>query len=185
MENIKERLDKLRIHIQEPEFLEGKGLSNEVNIRIFCYEAEDEMIVRQFIEQITTDQSLNCNIVECNMYRTFLSLCDDIEITDAIAEMEEEDGVDFLLEQLHSAIGEGEFIEKIQYTPHKIGDVLLLTGIGDAFPFMRVHSLLEALQPYFSDIPILVMYPGHFDGSYVRLFNRLTPNAYYRAFNEI
>jgi hypothetical protein len=50
---------------------------------------------------------------------------------------------------------------------------------------MRVHSLLEALQPHFSDIPILVMYPGTFDGSYVRLFDKLTPNAYYRAFNEI
>ena len=54
MANIKERLDQLRTHIQEPEFLEGKGLSNEVNIRIFCYDAEDEMTVRQFVEQITT-----------------------------------------------------------------------------------------------------------------------------------
>ena len=104
---------------------------------------------------------------------------------DAIAEMEEADGKEFLLEQLHSAIGEGEFIEKIQYESHRPGDVLLLTGVGDAFPFMRVHSLLEALQPHFSDIPILVMYPGTFDGSYVRLFDRLTPNPYYRAFNEI
>lgn len=185
MADIKERLDNLRVHIQEPEFLEGKGLSNEVNIRIFCYDAEDEMTVRQFIDQITTDQSLGCNLVECNLYEIFLSLCDDIDITDAIAEMEEDDGKDFLLEQLHSAIGEGEFIEKIQYSPHIAGDVLLLTGVGDAFPFMRVHSLLEALQPYFSDIPILVMYPGTFDGSYVRLFDKLTPNAYYRAFNEI
>lgn len=185
MADIKERLDNLRVHIQEAEFLEGKGLSNEVNIRIFCYDAEDEMTVRQFIDQITTDQSLGCNLVECNLYEIFLSLCDDIDITDAIAEMEEEDGKDFLLEQLHSAIGEGEFIEKIQYSPHRAGDVLLLTGVGDAFPFMRVHSLLEALQPYFSDIPILVMYPGTFDGSYVRLFDKLTPNAYYRAFNEI
>lgn len=185
MADIKERLDNLRVHIQEPEFLEGKGLSNEVNIRIFCYDAEDEMTVRQFIDQITTDQSLGCNLVECNLYEIFLSLCDDIDITDAIAEMEEEDGKDFLLEQLHSAIGESEFIEKIQYSPHRAGDVLLLTGVGDAFPFMRVHSLLEALQPYFSDIPILVMYPGTFDGSYVRLFDKLTPNAYYRAFNEI
>lgn len=184
MADIKERLDNLRVHIQEPEFLEGKGLSNEVNIRIFCYDAEDEMTVRQFIDQITTDQSLGCNLVECNLYEIFLSLCDDIDITDAIAEMEE-DGKDFLLEQLHSAIGEGEFIEKIQYSPHRAGDLLLLTGVGDAFPFMRVHSLLEALQPYFSDIPILVMYPGTFDGSYVRLFDKLTPNAYYRAFNEI
>lgn len=184
MADIKERLDNLRVHIQEPEFLEGKGLSNEVNIRIFCYDAEDEMTVRQFIDQITTDQSLGCNLVECNLYEIFLSLCDDIDITDAIAEMEE-DGKDFLLEQLHSAIGEGEFIEKIQYSPHRAGDLLLLTGVGDAFPFMRVHSLLEALQPYFSDIPILVMYPGTFDGSYVRLFDKLTQNAYYRAFNEI
>ena len=56
--------------------------------------------------------------------------------------------------------GRGEFIEKIQYAPHRRGDVLLITGVGNAFPFMRVHSLLEALQPHFSDIPILVMYPG-------------------------
>ena len=185
MADIKERLDSLRIHIQEPEFLEGKGLSNEVNIRIFCYDAAEEMTVRQFIDQITTDQTLACHLVECNLYETFLELCDDIDITDAIAEMEEADGKEFLLEQLHSAIGEGEFIDKIQYEPHRPGDVLLLTGVGDAFPFMRVHSLLEALQPYFSDIPILVMYPGTFDGSYVRLFDKLTPNPYYRAFNEI
>ena len=31
MSEIKERLDKVRALIQEPEFLEGKGLSNEVN----------------------------------------------------------------------------------------------------------------------------------------------------------
>ena len=84
MTDIKERLDNLRIHIQEPEFLEGKGLSNEVNIRIFCYDAEDEMIVRQFIDQVTTDQSIACNLVECNLYETFLSLCNDIDIMDAI-----------------------------------------------------------------------------------------------------
>ena len=185
MTDIKERFDNLRIHIQEPEFLAGKGLSNEVNIRIFCYDAEDEMIVRQFIDQVTTDQSIGCNLVECNLYKTFLSLCDDIDIMDAIPEMEETDGRDFLLEQLHSAIGEGEFIEKIQYAPHRPGDVLMLTGVGDVFPFMRVHSLLEALQPHFGDIPILVMYPGTFDGSYVRLFDKLTPNPYYRAFNEM
>ena len=185
MADIQERLDGLRIHIQEPEFLEGKGLSNEVNIRIFCYDAKDEMTVRQFIDQITTDQSISCHLIDCNLYKIFLALCDDIDIIEDIFEMEAADGKEYLLEQLHSAIGEREFIEKIQYEPHSIGDVLMLTGVGDVFPFMRVHSLLEALQPHFSDIPILVMYPGTFDGSYVRLFDRLTPNPYYRAFNEI
>jgi hypothetical protein len=117
------------------------------------------------------------------LYKIFLSVCEDLDILDAIPDMEETDGGTYLLEQLHSAIGEGEFIEKIQYEQHQPGDVLLLTGVGDVFPFMRVHALLEALQPYFSDIPILVMYPGEFDGHYLRLFNRLSPNDYYRAFN--
>ena len=148
---IKERLDKVRALIQEPEFLEGKGLSNEVNIRIFCYEPENEMVVRHFVNQLETDPSLDCHLVVCDLYKTFLSICDDMDIADAIPDMEEEDGSEYLLEQLNSAIGNGEFVDKIQYEPHKPGDVLMLTGVGEVFPFMRIHALLEALQPYFSE----------------------------------
>jgi hypothetical protein len=77
------------------------------------------------------------------------------------------------------------FVAKMQYGPHLPGDVLMLTGVGAVFPFMRVHSLLEALQPHFADIPILVMYPGVFDGRHVKLFDKLRPNDYYRAFNVV
>jgi len=185
LSDIKGRLDNLRTVIQEPDFLEGRGLSNEVNIRIFCYEPEDEITVQHFLTQLREEPPANCRLVECNLYMTFLSICDDLDITDAIPEMEESDGGEFLLDQLHSAIREKEFIDKIQYSPHQKGDVLMLTGVGDVFPFMRVHILLEALQPHFSDIPILVMYPGKFDGHCLRLFNRLKPNDYYRAFNVI
>ena len=185
MDNFRERLDYLRELIQEPEFLEGKGLSNEVNIRIFCYDPAEEMTVQQFIRQISSDQSVGCRLMECNLYQTFLSICEGLDILEDIPEMEAGDGGSFLLEQLHSAIGEGEYIEKIQYEPHMPGDILMITGVGDVFPFMRVHSLLEALQPHFSDVPILVMYPGEFDGYRLKLFNRLQPNDYYRAFNVI
>ena len=50
-----------------------------------------------------------------------------MDITDAIPDMEEADGSAYLLEQLNSAIGNGEFIDKIQYEPHEPGDVLMLT----------------------------------------------------------
>ena len=73
----------------------------------------------------------------------------------------------------------------MDYGPHSKGDVLLLTGVGEVFPFMRVHSLLEELQVDFDDIPIVVLYPGSFDGRSVVLFNELIPNEYYRAFNII
>lgn len=45
MSKLMERLDNLRTLIQTSEFLEGKGLSNEVNIRIFCYNPKMEMAV--------------------------------------------------------------------------------------------------------------------------------------------
>ena len=56
MGDIQKRLDNVRQMIQSQDFLEGKGLSNEVNIRIFCYEPRDEMAVRHFIEQLSTDK---------------------------------------------------------------------------------------------------------------------------------
>ena len=185
MSNLMERLDHLRELVQQPEFLEGKGLSNEVNIRIFCYDPKEEMAVRHFTEKLVTDQELDCHIVEYNLYKVFLSICDEKRITDRIPDLEEKKGKDFILDQLKRMATNTAFISKMQYEPHIPGDVIMITGVGEVFPFLRVHALLDAMQPHFSDVPVLVMYPGTFDGHYLRLFDKLTPNPYYRAFNII
>ena len=185
MNKLMERLDSLRTLIQTPEFLEGKGLSNEVNIRIFCYDSRMEMAVRHFTEKLVTDQTLSCHVLEYSLYRVFLSICDDKRIIDRIAQQEEKKGKQFLLDQMKRMANNMAFVNKMQYEPHRKGDVLLITGVGEAFPFIRVHALLDAMQPYFSDVPVLVMYPGTYDGHYIKLFDKLTPNPYYRAFNVI
>ena len=183
--NLMERLDSLRSLIVSPEFLEGKGLSNEVNIRIFCYDPKDEMAVRCFTNKLVTEADLPCNIREYNLYRVFLSICDDKRITDRVPDQEKKKGKKFVLEQMKRIACNTAFVTKMQYEPHQVGDVILITGVGAAFPFIRVHALLEAMQPHFSDVPILVMYPGSFDGRNVKLFDKLKANPYYRAFNEI
>ena len=190
-DNLMERLDNLRALIQERDFQEGKGLSNEVNIRIFCYDPKDEMAVRHFTEKLMTDQSLNCHLIEYNLYKVFLTICDQRHLTDRIPGLEEKKGKNHVLKQLigdqgkEGPTGVKAFVHAMQYEPHVAGDIILITGVGEAFPFIRVHALLEAMQSNFSDVPILVMYPGSFDGRYVRLFDKLTPNPYYRAFNVI
>ena len=74
---------------------------------------------------------------------------------------EEKKGKDYLLRQIHSIATDSAFISQINFEPQVRGkDVVLISGVGDVFPFMRVHSLLEAMQPHFSNIPILVLYPG-------------------------
>lgn len=178
------RLDKLKYLIQQSDFLEGKGLSNEVNIRIFCYEPKEEMIIRHFLKQIKND-SLNCNVISYDLYEVFLEICKDKRILDCIPALEEKRGKEFIRKQFEKSCDAKTFASKMQYEDHKIGDVIVLSGIGKVFPFMRVHSLLEAMQPLFNDVPIVVLYPGDFDGHYVKLFNKLKANEYYRAFKSI
>ena len=178
MSKLNERLDALRKLVQSQDFLNGKGLSNEVNIRIFCYHPKDEMAVRHFTGKLTEGVGTGCRIIEYNLYQVFLAICEDKRIADKIPDLENKKGHTFVLGHL-------AFIEKMKAESHNVGDVILITGVGEAFPFIRIHALLDAMQPHFSDVPILVMYPGTFDGRYVRLFDKLTPNPYYRAFNVV
>lgn len=184
MSDIKERLDLLKKMMQERDFLEGKGLSNEVNIRIFCYEPKDEMVVRHYLKQLN-NVSLDCNLIHHDLYSVFLDICEDKRILDRIPALEARKGKDFIRKQFEKSCDSKTFAAKMQYENHKIGDVVLLSGVGKVFPFMRIHSLLEAMQPLFNDVPVVVLYPGEFDGHYVKLFNKLKSNEYYRAFKSI
>ena len=61
-------------------------------------------------------------------------------------------------------------------------DLVLLTGVGSAYPMLRTNTLLSALHPLMGHIPLVVFYPGTYDGTKLRLFNRLSDDNYYRAF---
>lgn len=184
MSSITERLDELRKRIQEEDFLKGKGLSNEVNIRIFCYDPKDEMVVRYFVEQLSS-MDLKSNVQIVDLYETFLSICEDKRILNRIPQLEEKRGKEFLEKQFEKTCDAKTFAKKVIDSFDGNNDLLMITGVGKAFPFMRVHSLLNALQEDFNEKPIVVLYPGAFDGHYVKLFNRLKSNEYYRAFNMI
>lgn len=182
--DLQTRLDELKDLIESPDFLAGRGLSNEVNIRIFAYDPVDELTVRHFVRQLVT-APLGCNIRLYNLYDLLLAICDERRITAAIPGLEAKKGSAFLRDQLSRIAGSAAFVEKMKCDPCAPGDVILITGVGDAFPFIRIHDLLNAMQPEFPDTPIVVMYPGSYDGRDVQLFSLLPKNAYYRAFSVI
>ena len=182
MSDITERLDHLKKTIQEDDFLQGKGLSNEVNIRMFCYSPKDEMAVRSFTERLENEQ-LKCKVQIVDLYETFLSICEDKRILDRIPQLEQKRGKEFLEKQFERTCDAKVFAKKI--VDQFDADLLMITGVGKAFPFVRVHALLNTIQEDLNDKPIVVLYPGTFDGHYVKLFNQLKPNEYYRAFNMI
>ena len=80
---------------------------------MFCYSPKDEMAVRSFVERLENEQ-LKCNVQIVDLYETFLSICEDMDILEGIPEMEQDEGKEFLEEQLTNTIDAKVFSENIK-----------------------------------------------------------------------
>jgi hypothetical protein len=67
-------------------------------------------------------------------------------------------------------------------------DVLLLSGVGEVYPFIRSHNVLNNLQATAKDKPTIMFFPGSYthalaSGASLDLFGIMHDDKYYRAFN--
>lgn len=183
MADIKQELDRIKGRISDANFLANKGLSNEVGIHVFTYEPQYELIVRDYIERLVNTPSDEYRVIERDMYRIMLDILEEKRVLGGVPSLEEKKGKDYLLAQLQKIATQDAFLSKMKYEPHERGDVLFLTGIGKVYPFMRSHKMLDSMQQEFSDIPIVMFYPGAFNGQSLNLFDKFHDGNYYRAFN--
>ena len=183
MADIKQELDRIKGRITNKDFLANKGLSNEVGIHVFTYKPEHELTVCDYIERLVSSPSEDFRIVERDLFKIFLEILEERRVTGSVPSMEEKKGKDYLLSQLQKIGTPEAIIDKMKYEPHERGDVLFLTGVGKVFPFMRAHKMLDSMQQVFSDIPIVMFYPGEFNGQSLILFDKFHDGNYYRAFN--
>lgn len=183
MSDIINNLNKISERLSNEAFLANKGLSNEVGIHVFCYDPKDEQTVAEFFEKLKKETEVPYRLIERDLYKIFMDICEKKRILASISGMEERKGKDNLLEQLQKVATPEAFVERMKYEPHEKGDILLITGIGKIYPFMRSHKILDNIQHVFSDIPVLMLYPGTFNGQDLSLFGKFLDGHYYRAFN--
>lgn len=123
------------------------------------------------------------NLVERNLYDTLLSIAEKKRVLDCLPAQEAKRGSDGVLKQIQRIATPEAYVEAMDWSPHKPGDVLLITGVGEAYPFVRVHNVLNNMQSAFRDVPVIVAYPGAFDGGSLSLYGKLKDGNYYRAFD--
>lgn len=181
---IAQRLDKIKERISDPSFLANKGLSNEVGIHVFCYAPKEEPLVLEHIRRLKAEANTPYRIIECDLYEIFLSLLEDKRVLKSVDGLEEKRGKEYLLKQLQKIATPEALLARMNYSPHIKGqDVLFMTGIGKIHPFMRSHKMLDSMQHLFEDIPVVMFYPGSFNGQTLILFDEFVDGNYYRAFN--
>ena len=67
----------------------------------------------------------------------------------------------------------------------ELNEIVVLTGIGNAYPLIRTHDLLNNLQILMKNKPLVVFYPGSYSGQILSLFEQLKDENYYRAFRLV
>ena len=163
MSDILTNLDKVSSRLSEESFLTNKGLSNEVGIHVFCYDPKDELIVREHFDNLKEDNSVPYRLIERDLYKIFLEICEDKHILKSIPNMEERKGKDYLMEQLQKVATPEAFVEKMKYEPHQTGDVLLITGIGKVYSlcvhirYLIIFSIYLQISPCLCFTPALSM----------------------------
>jgi len=186
-DHFRERLNRILPRITSADFLANKGLGNEIGFWVFDYPPEQEMAMRGFIADILLPGLAKRQPVlrpaVVNLFELIVNLLEDRKLYDRVLAIQTDKGNDAALAALRPVLKEDKVAQRIasQIEFDQI-DMLLLTGVGAAYPMLRSHTLLTALQPAMKDTPVVMFYPGRYDGFSLRLFDTLADDHYYRAF---
>jgi len=189
-DDFRERLNRILPRLTSDGFLRNSGLGNEIGFWIFDYPPEREMDVRVFLEQVVqpalAKRQVPLRHAVVNLFDLIIGLLEDRKLYERTLDMQLQKGNDAALKSLLLVLKEDKLAERIasQVNLAEI-DMLFLTGVGAAYPMVRSHTLLAALQPVMKATPLVMFYPGRYDGHTLRLFNQLTDNNYYRAFRLV
>jgi len=202
----------LREIMESRSFRTNSGLAGEQPYYIYDYPPMQEIEVAEHIRQLANrlqtmtpkyDGDYAPQVLTLDLYDISLEILEKRGILDRILKREEQRHkvvssdvrTDKFLRLLDNVLG-----ADANHLPDAIrdhyeqaraeggADIVFITGIGKVYPYVRAHTLLNALQGRIDDRPLVLFYPGTFtrsavSGSVMSLFNCLPGDNYYRAQN--
>ncbi len=188
MKTLDERLNMIEDEISHEDFRTNKGRSNEVGYYIFDYPAERELKVRDYIKKLEEQNQKNPRGYELKVYDVYDIMIDLIEeegLLEDCMDMEEADGMDYLISSIYDLLNMNYDNNHFNaYIDENTSDnsVVFITGVGKIFPFIRSHGILNKMNVMFDKAPVVMFYPGKYDGQKLMLFSEFKDENYYRAF---
>ena len=186
---LKNRLNDILPKLLSAEFLNGSGIGNEIGFYIFDYPPEEELRIRDHIDFLLEHlpkQKPGIRIKHVNLFDLIVGHLRNRKLLDKTFKLQREKGSMFVRQQLEKILDPEKlkdvFVEVAEPDQH---DLVLVSGVGSAFPMLRSHTLLNNLHSVMGRTPLVMFYPGKYDGQHLRLFGKLKNDNYYRAFNLV
>jgi len=187
----KERAEHLYRVITSERFLTKQGLGNEVPFFICPFPAEEGLsMIEDRLDLIERIGHAGVTALDLSLYDISLGLLEERGILEDVLAAEPDMEKSELRELLQGVLDVHEHLipkiaEAIAAQPH---DVIFLSGVGEVYPYIRSHNVLNNLQSTAKDKPTVLFFPGSYThstatGGSLDLFGLLHDDKYYRAFN--
>lgn len=176
--------------LDDDKFIQKKYVGAEIPNYICAFPPEDVSSYNDMLENLAkTLTRKGRKVLKVNVYEIMIEMLQD---SGDFEDYLEEPSLTHksILEDFEGVLdNDTEFAPKVASIINESApDLVLMNGIGEAYPFIRIHTLLEKLPTLLKRlVPIVVFYPGNYDkitgSSALQLFGKLEHKNYYRAFN--
>lgn len=185
-----DKLNLIEPKIKDKEFIERVRGGLTVPFYILDYDPKDEFMAREHIQNLmnkVNNENGEIKIKVFDLYDLLLECLKEKGFLEKALKAEELKGTEKLIEAIKNTLGlkkeTNVFIDKIVANVQP-EDVIILTGVGKAFPIIRTHKVLSNLKPLIKRNPLIVMYPGTYINNELSLFGEIDRD-YYQAFKFI
>jgi hypothetical protein len=183
------RLDRILERVISDDFLRGRGLGNEIPFYAFDYPPEREPAVREHLRFLLTQipkQRPDLRLAHVNLLELIVQTLRERNLYERSLVRQAMQGDAALARALAAPLDAGKLAEAlVQQAPPEQHDLVFLSGVGSAYPLLRTHNLLNNLHHRTGSTPLVLFYPGRYDGQSLRLFGILPDKPYYRAFRLV
>lgn len=183
--------DKVLTTFQHPQFLDKKGLANDLPFFICPYDPSFENRASELRKMFSKELGRQgTTVLDVNLYDTLISVLKADGYFEMLLEREGSIESDEFLEIIQNLASPEERIvptisEMVKGQSPKI---LFLSGLGEVYPFIKPHSILSHLQAKLSEQLTVMFFPGKYSysetsGATLDIFGLRQEERYYRAFN--
>jgi len=188
-QKLQNRLNQIPEKILSDGFLKSQGLGNEIGFWIFDYDPSAELVVRRyitFLEDMLAKRHSQIKLAHINLLDSLFKYLSDRGFIDKAITMQKNKGDDALLKALSGPMHMDKFAPfVVESSQADEMDMVIISGVGSAWPLLRSHNLLNSLHSLLGQTPLVLFYPGSYDGQTMSLFGEIPSNNYYRAFELV
>ncbi|MBA1433801.1 DUF1788 domain-containing protein [Lactobacillus bombi] len=186
-ETLSDKFERLEKKILKEDFQNNAGLSNEIGYYIFTYNPKLELEVRDRIIDLQKNMSSSLSIKIFNIYEVVMDYINHFQYQQPLIQMEKSDGLNEVSVQINNVLEMDEdnniIVQHINSNLQSTKSVIFLTGIGQIYPILRAHKILNTMTQIIDQYPVIMFYPGNYDGLNLKAFGKVEDSNYYRAFS--